>query len=87
MKNDKNYRLNAEWIPYMKAYRIYDPHKPQQTIAYSDDDIERIDEIAREHGYDGVSECDIDTMHVELYDEQELNPDEPIHLAFNGGRK
>ncbi|MBQ9531617.1 MAG: hypothetical protein IJR70_06055 [Eubacterium sp.] len=84
---NKKYRLNAEWIPYMKAYRIYDPHKPQRTIAYSDDDIDRLDEIARENGYDGISECDSDSMHVELYDEQGSDPDEPIVLAFNGGRK
>ena len=27
-------QLNAEWIPYMKAYRVYDPEYPQQTVAY-----------------------------------------------------
>lgn len=29
--------LNAEWIPYMHAYRLYKPEKPQDTVAYVDD--------------------------------------------------
>ena len=30
-------RLNAEWISYMKAYRLYDPKAPQKTVAYEAD--------------------------------------------------
>lgn len=29
-------RLNAEWIGYMDAYRLYDPKKPENTIAYEE---------------------------------------------------
>lgn len=29
--------LNAEWIPYMNSYRIYNSKNPQQTVAYEDD--------------------------------------------------
>lgn len=59
-------RLNAEWIPWMKAYRLYDPQNPQQTVAYEDDedDAER---HAIENGYDGIAICDADTMHIECY--------------------
>lgn len=31
-------KLFAEWIPYMKAYRLYDPRRPQQTVAYEEDE-------------------------------------------------
>lgn len=57
--------LNAEWIPYMNSYRIYNSKNPQQTVAYEDDlyDAER---HAVENGYDGIVECDADTMHIEL---------------------
>lgn len=27
----------AEWMPYMMAYRLYDPEYPQKTIAYEED--------------------------------------------------
>ena len=33
-------RLNAEWIPHMEAYRLYDPEKPLHyctTVAYVED--------------------------------------------------
>ncbi len=30
-------KLNAEWISYMKAYRLYVSESPQDTIAYEDD--------------------------------------------------
>ncbi len=30
-------RLNAEWIWYMEAYRLYDPEHPEWTVAYVDD--------------------------------------------------
>lgn len=56
--------LNAEWIPYMKAYRLYDPHSDQQTIAYEDSE-EAAEKHAIENGYDGIIICDADTMHVE----------------------
>lgn len=52
-------KLVAEWIPYMKAYRVYDPHKPQDTVAYEKDE-DRLEE-------EGVTICDADTMHVEIY--------------------
>lgn len=38
--------INAEWIDYRDAYRLYDPKYPQQTIAYEDD----LDE-AKSRGY------------------------------------
>ena len=58
--------LNAEWIPYMKAYRLYAPQNPQQTVAYEDDE-ETAEKHAIENGYDGIVICDTDTMHVERY--------------------
>lgn len=54
-------QLNAEWIPYMKAYRLYDAHSPQQTVAY----VGTLKEAERP-GY-RIVECDADTMHVECY--------------------
>ena len=59
-------KLKAEWIPFMKAYRLYDPEHPQQTIAYEDDEDEA-EAHAIENGYDGIVICDADTMHVECY--------------------
>ena len=38
--------INAEWIDYREAWRLYDPKYPQQTIAYIDDL-----EDARSRGY------------------------------------
>lgn len=29
--------LTAEWIPHMKAYRLFRADKPQSTIAYIED--------------------------------------------------
>lgn len=49
----------AEWIPYMHAYRVYDPHKPQYTVAYEEDE----DKLAEE----SIAIRDADTMHVECY--------------------
>lgn len=43
-------KLVAEWIPYMKAYRVYDPHKPQDTVVYEKDE-DRLEE-------EGVAICD-----------------------------
>ena len=57
---------NAEWIPYMKSYRLYDPKHPQDTIAYVDDLDEARRQAKEEHGA-RIVECDIDTMHVECY--------------------
>lgn len=59
-------RLNAEWISYMKTYRIYDPKYPQQTVAY-EDDLDEAEQHALENGYEGIVECDADTMHIECY--------------------
>ena len=47
-------KLNAEWIGYMKAYRLYNPKRPQETVAY-EDDLEVAEERAIEEGY----ECDL----------------------------
>lgn len=58
--------LNAEWIPYMKAYRLYDPRHPQQTVAYEKDE-DAAEARALEEGYSGLVVCDVDTMHVECY--------------------
>ncbi len=59
-------KLNAEWIPYMKAYRLYDPRNPQQTVAYEEG--EAVAEArALEEGYSGLVICDVDTMHVECF--------------------
>lgn len=55
--------LSAEWIGYMKSYRIYDPRKPEQTIAY-EESVEAAEKRAKEKGYDGIVMCDADTMHV-----------------------
>ncbi len=49
-------RIIAEWIPYMMAYRLYNPKYPQQTIAYEDDkDTTR--RHATENGYEVIFEC------------------------------
>lgn len=37
-ERNEGMKLNAEWIPHMKAYRLYAPRNPQQTIAYEDDE-------------------------------------------------
>ena len=59
-------KLNAEWIPYMKAYRLYDPRNPQQTVAYEEDE-DTAEAKALEEGYSGLVICDADTMHVECF--------------------
>lgn len=59
-------KLNAEWISYMKAYRLYDAHRPQQTVAYEEDEA-AAEARALEEGYSGLVICDADTMHVECY--------------------
>lgn len=57
-------RLSAEWIPHMKAYRLYDVRHPQQTVAY-EEDAAVAEQRAFEEGYAGLVFCDADTMHVE----------------------
>lgn len=57
--------LWAEWITYMKAYRLYDPKHPQATVAY-EDDMDVAEVVAKENGYASVVLCDADTMHTEL---------------------
>ena len=57
-------RLKAEWIPHMKAYRLYDPGNPLHyctTVAY----VEDLEEARRQHPEYEIVEVDIDTMHVE----------------------
>lgn len=62
-RNLKIFRLNeyrthiiAEWIPHMKAYRLYNPKHPQQTIAYEDDE-DTARRHAMENGYEVTFEC------------------------------
>lgn len=31
-----------EWIDYMECYRVYDLKRPNWTVAYTDDSIEKI---------------------------------------------
>lgn len=50
-------RLVAEWIPYMKAYRVYNPYEPQDTVAYEADE----EKLAEQN----IIIRDADTMHVE----------------------
>ena len=56
-------RLNAEWIGHVKAYRLYDPRYPQQTVAY----VDSIEEAEAEHPEYSYVEVDADTMHVECF--------------------
>lgn len=46
-------KINAEWIDYMKAYRLYNPKYPQQTVAY-EEDLEVAEKRAKEEGYSGL---------------------------------
>lgn len=55
--------LYAEWVPYMKAYRLYDACHPQQTVAYEEDTVVA-EQRALEEGYSGLVLCDADTMHT-----------------------
>ena len=57
---------HAEWLPYMKAYRIFNPKKPQDTIAYVDDLDEARQQAKDEHNA-RIALCDADTVHVECY--------------------
>lgn len=56
-------RLSAEWIPHMKAYRLYDARHPQQTVAY-EENADMAEQRAMEEGYAGLVLCDADTMHA-----------------------
>lgn len=56
--------LKAEWIPWMRAYRLYDSSCPQQTIAYKDN-MDAAEKYAIANGYSGLVICDSDSMHVE----------------------
>lgn len=56
-------QLNAEWISHVKAYRLYDPSYPQQTVAY----VDSLEEAEMEHPEYRYVLADADTMHVELY--------------------
>ena len=58
-------KINAEWITWMKAYRLYTPQNPYRTVAW-EDDIEIAERHAIENGYDGLVLCDSDTMHIEV---------------------
>ena len=46
-------KLNAEWIDYMNAYRLYNPEHPQETIAY-EDDLENARNKAIEERYEFI---------------------------------
>lgn len=43
-------RLHAEWIEYMKAFRLYLKERPQCSVAY-EEDIEAAKKRAIEEGY------------------------------------
>ena len=55
---------HAEYVPYMKAYRLYNPRRPYDTIAYVDD-LEQAREQAWDEYHADIAVCDADTMHVE----------------------
>ena len=45
-------QLNAEWIKYMDAYRLYEPEKPESTYAYFDEeDLPELAKWAKKEGY------------------------------------
>lgn len=51
MKTKDTITLHAVWIPYMNAYRLYDPKYKEQTVAYVDaEDLEK----EEEYGYNIV---------------------------------
>lgn len=59
-----SYRLCAEWIPFMGAYRIFSPENPQDSIAYDNREIEDINNDLISRGFDGVILID-DSTHTE----------------------
>ena len=58
-------KLNAEWINYINAYRLYDPDRPQDTIAY-ENNLGAAEKRVKKEGYDDIVICDVDTMHAEM---------------------
>ena len=42
--------VNAEWVDYMGAYRVYDPKQPQTTMAY-EKDLKVLEKRVLEEGY------------------------------------
>lgn len=48
-------KLNAEWIDFRMAYRLYDPNHPVDTVAYVDD-LQTAEREAIKNGYAGVVE-------------------------------
>lgn len=59
-------RLNAEWVGYMNAYRIYSPKNPQQTVAY-EEDLDVAEKMVIKNGYLGLTLCDTESAHSECY--------------------
>lgn len=53
--------LHAEWIPHMKAYRLFNPNSPQKAVEYVADLDKARDRLT---SY-SIVEIDKDTMHVE----------------------
>ena len=52
-KGDEMAILNAEWIDFRMAYRLYDTNHTVDTIAYVDD-LQVAEKEAIENGYDGI---------------------------------
>lgn len=46
-------KLNAEWIDFRRAYRLYDSNHPVDTVAYVDD-LQVAEKEAIENGYEGI---------------------------------
>ena len=46
-------KLNAEWIDFRMAYRLYDPTHPVDTIAYVDD-LQVAEKESIGNGYEGI---------------------------------
>lgn len=46
-------KLCAEWIDYMDLYRLYEPERPGQTVAY-EDDLNVARKRAVEEGYSSL---------------------------------
>ena len=46
-------KLNAEWIDFRRAYRLYDSNHPVDTVAYVDD-LQVAKKEATENGYEGI---------------------------------
>ena len=54
-KGDEMAKLNAEWVDFRMAYRLYDSNHPVDTIAYVDN-LQDAEKEALENGYDGIVE-------------------------------